>query len=179
VLVLEGTDVDTRPCRSSGSGRRDWSGALRGSSACSGSSGSSGSGRPEAEPAAQPYAHPLRRGRPVEGERDRGPPVDDDRITPLVAYVAAPDVQRLDLDLPTFGVTVGAAEERRCVGVGGQGGEPLRTHAAETLAGQGIDAVVGDRRGALLHRYQALAGPGEMRAFGEQFRIISHRPSFT
>ena len=57
-------------------------------------------------------------------------------------------------------VAVGAAEERRRVRVGVQAGQPLRADASEALAGQLVDAVVGDLFRGLAHRHQA--GPGEI-----------------
>ena len=47
----------------------------------------------DAEPAPQHDVHRLGGRRPVEGGRDRGPPVDDDRVARLVGDVAAADVE--------------------------------------------------------------------------------------
>ena len=60
------------------------------------------------------------------------------------------------------GIAVDAAEERRRVRVGGQGGEPLGPHPAQALTGQLVDAVVGDALGALAHGDQAAAGEFEV-----------------
>ena len=127
----------------------------------------------EAEPAAQPHAHPVGRRGPVERPRDRGAPVDDDRVAALSRTWRRPMWN--DLDAAVLGVAVGAAEERRCVGVGGQRGEPFGAHPAEAVAGQLVDAVVGDPVGGLLHRAQAARPQGRGGLVREQYRIRAHR----
>jgi hypothetical protein len=87
--------------------------------------------RREAEPAAQSDAHALERRGAVEAPRDRGPPVDDDRIAGLVAHMAAADVQDLRCRGAVVRVAVGPSEERRCRRVGGEGFEAFGPHASE------------------------------------------------
>ena len=127
----------------------------------------------ETEPPTQPHAHPVGRCGPVERPRDGRAPVDHDRVAPLIPDVAPADVQ--DLDAAALGIPVGATEERRCVGVGGQSGKSLRAHPAESVARQLVDAVVGDPRRGLLHLRQALGRDFEVFPFGQQYRIRAHR----
>ena len=63
------------------------------------------------------------------------------------------------------GVAIGTPEERRRVRLGAECGQPLRAHPAEALAGQGVDAVVGDRVGGQAHLVQAVAREVQVDAF--------------
>ena len=137
----------------------------------------------EAEAPAQSHAHPVGWRRAVERLRDRRAPVDHDRIAVGVAHMPAPDVEDLDPTprlvwdrggdarpgrLVVVGVAVSAAEERRRLGIGGQRLEPLSAQAAQALAGQGVNPVVGDALGRGPHDIQAAAGELEVDPLGVQ-----------
>ena len=109
------------------------------------------------EAAAQDDVHPVERGRAVEGGRDGGPPVDDDRVAGLVGDVPPPDVEllrraarRLDVDPP---------EEEGRARIVLERGDAAREHPAQDLAG---DGVARPRRIELLGRraHPGQLGPG-------------------
>ena len=70
--------------------------------------------------------------------------------------------------VPVVGVAVGPAEERRGVRVGGQGLRAARPAAGRGLAGQLVDAVVGDALGGGPHGDQAPFRQFELSPFGVQ-----------
>ena len=105
------------------------------------------------------HAHPVGGRRAVERPRDRRPPVDDHRVARARRGRAAGRCGRPRL-ARRVRVAVGAAEERRRVRVGGQRLEPLGAQPAEALAGEFVDAVVGDAVGGRPASRAGSGGPG-------------------
>ena len=118
----------------------------------------------EAEAAAAGQALGIGGAGLVERPAHRRPPVDDDGVARVVADMAAADVERLGRDVGGQGV--GATEERRDAGVGGQGAEPFGAGGAEPLGGPGVHPGVGDGRGGGPHLGQAVGRPRQVGALG-------------
>ncbi len=118
-----------------------------------------------------PTEQPLRSGgaglveRPAHG----GPPVDDHGVARVVADVPAADVE--DLPRAAGGQGVGAAEEGRYAGIGGQRAQPLGPRGAEPLGRPGVHPCVGDRSRGGPHPDQAVGRPRQVGSFGGEHGI--------
>lgn len=123
----------------------------------------------EAEAAAAGHALRIGGAGLVERPAHRRPPVDDHRVADGVADVPAADVEGLARRPGPHGV--GASEERRDPGVGGEGAQPLRAGGAETLGGPGVDAGVGDGGAGGAHLGEAVRGAQQVGALGGQHGV--------
>ncbi|WP_307812513.1 hypothetical protein [Phycicoccus sp. CSK15P-2] len=115
------------------------------------------------EAAAEADAHRLGGGGPVEGGRDRGAPVDDDRVAVVVADVPAADVEGL---LAVLGAAVDATEEERGARVVLEGGDPAGEDVAEH---RGVERVA---RGAGVEPVDGRTHPGELGAGSVQVGLL-------
>jgi hypothetical protein len=124
----------------------------------------------EPEPAAADQALRIAGAGPVERPAHGRPPVDDHRGAGAVADVPAADVEGLGRAVGGAGGGggVGAAEEGRDAGVGGQGAQPLGAGGTEPLGGPGVDTGVDDGGGGGAHPGEAVVCEGQVRALGSE-----------
>ena len=107
------------------------------------------------EPTPEPHPHRAHARGPIEGRRELGPPVDDDRVTLIVVDVSTPDIPTLGSVLGV--VEVESTEEERGRGVVGEGLDPAVEGEREDLGG---DLVATDR--AVAQRFSLDAHPREL-----------------
>jgi hypothetical protein len=84
------------------------------------------------------------------------------------------DVEDLTSWVHGIGVSVRPAEEGWRLGIGGKVLDPISAQLAQALAGQRVDAVIGDVLRGLAHLHQARSRLLQVFPFGYQQRIITH-----